>query len=414
MSPVEPALEGGTVPLRLARLAAENAAACSEVQHYREQLDLLSDLSAESVLWEAPNRIEETLLRRYGRLLRAEAVFLDREGACALLNNADHRTTPTASAARLRELLSDRIEEVRQTKQAGTLCHSDLNPTGSPETAVLLSVLPRLDRETGVVIALRQTPFTDQELTTAAWILSFGSGLIGNAVTVRRMQRTVVQTVCALVNAIDAKDNYTSNHSERVGQFARLIGESLGLPNSRVQVLEWAGLLHDVGKIGIPEQIVNKPGVLTPSEFAAMKQHPSIGYEMLRPVAQFQPVLEAVRCHHENHDGSGYPQGLSGEEIPLDARIIHIVDVFDALTTNRPYRKAYTCEQALTLLELDAGRVTDPDITALFVEALRDRMASDPSGFRARFEHLSKKRSAGGPTEQPAQAGPARCAQSRG
>jgi HD-GYP domain-containing protein (c-di-GMP phosphodiesterase class II) len=203
-----------------------------------------------------------------------------------------------------------------------------------------------------------------------------------------RMQQTDLETVCALVNAIDAKDNYTSDHSERVGWLARLTGQAMELSQGQLRALEWAGLLHDVGKIGVPEHILNKPGRLTEREFEQMKCHARIGYDMLKPVERFAPVLEAVLHHHENHDGSGYPAGLAGTEIPLEARIIHVVDIFDALTTCRPYRSGYSLEDAFELLHRDAGRVTDPDVTQTMIDALRTCARDDPHVFRAHLEHL--------------------------
>jgi HD-GYP domain-containing protein (c-di-GMP phosphodiesterase class II) len=201
--------------------------------------------------------------------------------------------------------------------------------------------------------------------------LTYGTQALNNALLAGHLQRAALETVYALVNAIDAKDNYTSDHSERVGLLARQTGEALQLPPERRQALEWAGLLHDVGKIGIPETILNKPGKLTRAEFGQMKLHPRIGHDMLSPVGRFAPVLEAVLCHHENFDGSGYPDGLRGTQIPLDARIVHVADIYDALTTCRPYRAAYDRAHALDLLERDAGRVTDPEITRVFIAAMR-------------------------------------------
>jgi HD-GYP domain-containing protein (c-di-GMP phosphodiesterase class II) len=204
---------------------------------------------------------------------------------------------------------------------------------------------------------------------------------------VRHLQQTALETVCTLVNAIDAKDNYTAAHSERAGGYARLLGEALGLPRSRLQALEWAGLLHDVGKIGVPELLLNKPGPFTAEEWEQMHCHPQIGHDVLKPVSQLIPVLEAVLLHHENHDGSGYPRGLHGGETPLEARIIHVVDILDALTTVRPYRQAYPFEQAIRQLEMGAGTVTDPDLTKQFIETLRRQIATDPEGFCSRFGH---------------------------
>src|SRR5262249_19517059 len=155
----------------------------------------------------------------------------------------------------------------------------------------------------------------------------------------RRLERSALETVCALATVIEARDPYTSGHSERVAWLARMTGELLGLSAADVQELEWAGRLHDVGKIGIAERSLNKIEKLTDIELEQIKQHPRLSYEMLRPVSSLgASLLEAVLHHHEDYDGGGYPDGMAGEAIPLGARILRVVDVFDALTSTRPYR----------------------------------------------------------------------------
>jgi HD-GYP domain-containing protein (c-di-GMP phosphodiesterase class II) len=154
-------------------------------------------------------------------------------------------------------------------------------------------------------------------------------------------------------------------------------------------MLEWSGLLHDVGKLGIPEHILNKPGDLTAEEFEQIKRHPRLGYDVLRPISSLKPVLDAVLFHHEDYDGSGYPEGLSGERIPLLARILHVADIFDALTSTRSYRAGLGVDQALDLLAQKAGRITDPAVTAAFIDAFRHYMRTQPEEFALRFPHLS-------------------------
>ncbi|MBK8915620.1 MAG: HD-GYP domain-containing protein [Phycisphaerales bacterium] len=220
-------------------------------------------------------------------------------------------------------------------------------------------------------------------------MLGYGGHILSNVLMVRHLQQTALETVRALANAIDAKDNYTHGHSERVGWLARMVGQALGMPNRQLQILEWAGLLHDVGKIGIPERILNKPGRLTTEEFDEMKRHPRLSYEVLRPVASLAPVLEGVLYHHENHDGSGYPTGLAGDAIPLIARIIHVVDIFDALTSSRSYRKGFTIARAFEILRTDSGRVTDPLVTERFLTAFERYRAERPADFLERFAHIA-------------------------
>lgn len=199
------------------------------------------------------------------------------------------------------------------------------------------------------------------------------------------------QTVAALANVIEARDRYTRGHSDRVGWLARLTGQALELPPAHVEALEWAGMLHDVGKVGIPEQILNKPGRLTPEEYEQVRQHPRMSYEMLRPVVSLGPVLPAVLHHHENHDGSGYPDGLRGEQIPLDARILRIADLFDAITSNRSYRSGMTFEGAIAELRGGAGRITDPRVTAAFIDAILSYRRTDPDDFERRFGHIQRE-----------------------
>jgi HD-GYP domain-containing protein (c-di-GMP phosphodiesterase class II) len=242
-----------------------------------------------------------------------------------------------------------------------------------------------------VVIALRsgqQPPFGSGEQLASEAVLIYGGHILRNVRMVQRLQWAALETVGALANAIEARDRYTRGHSDRVSWLASLVGEALGLPADELQMLEWAGLLHDVGKIGIPEHILNKPGELTAAEFEQIKRHPRLGYEVLRPVSSLQPVLDAVLYHHENHDGSGYPEGLRGEQVPLSARILHVVDIFDALASTRSYRAGLSTDDALSVLARGAGSVTDPAVTTAFIAAVRHNREVQPEDFRRRFGRL--------------------------
>jgi len=201
----------------------------------------------------------------------------------------------------------------------------------------------------------------------------------------RFQRQAALETVCALLNVIDARDHYTRGHSVRVGVLARLVGRALGLADPETQTLEWAGLLHDVGKLGVADAILNKQGRLTPAEFEQIKLHPQLGHEIVRPVSTLTSVLDAVLYHHENFDGSGYPAGLAGETIPLSARILRVVDIFDALTSPRPYRQALGGDEALDVLARDAGRVTDAHITRRSVQMIEQLLRKHPFSFRERL-----------------------------
>ena len=169
-----------------------------------------------------------------------------------------------------------------------------------------------------------------------------------------------------LAAAIDEKDPYTRGHSDRVAKYSVMIGQQLGLPAEDLDRLRISALLHDVGKIGVDDRVLKKPGALTPEEFQIMKQHPSKGANIMRPVAQLKDVLPGIELHHEHVDGKGYPYGLKGDEIPMMARIIAVSDTLDAITTNRPYQSAMEIEEALKIIRKVSGTKFDLKV----VEAL--------------------------------------------
>lgn len=177
--------------------------------------------------------------------------------------------------------------------------------------------------------------------------------------SVEAIEQSYSEVLTALVSAVEAKDPYTKGHSEKVARLAVQIGEQLGLPPEHLRVLHQAGLLHDTGKIGIPDWILNKPGRLTPTEFAVVKGHPARSEEMIGKIPSLRPTLKGIRWHHERLDGSGYPDGLKGDEVPLDARILAVADVFDAMTSGRSYRSAQAQGAALVYLQHNAGPLFD-------------------------------------------------------
>jgi putative two-component system response regulator len=155
----------------------------------------------------------------------------------------------------------------------------------------------------------------------------------------------------ALATSIEAKDPYTEGHCERLSEYSVLLGQQLGLPKEQLSALRRAGIVHDIGKIAIPDSILLKPGPLTDSEWVIMRQHPEIGERICAPLKSFSLVRPIIRHHHERFDGSGYPDRLQGLEIPLTARVIQIVDVYDALTTERPYKQALSTAEALRTMQ---------------------------------------------------------------
>jgi putative nucleotidyltransferase with HDIG domain len=183
----------------------------------------------------------------------------------------------------------------------------------------------------------------------------------------QQLQRGIYQSLLGLANALEAKDVYTRGHSERVGASSRRLALALGLPPSDVEIIARAGLLHDIGKIGVPEAVLRKAGPLGPDEWTVMRRHPVIGSQIVAPFEFFAAGAIVIRHHHERTDGSGYPDGLAGAAIPLGARIVAVADVYDALTSDRPYRPAMSAEDALAHLKAQAGQGLDEEVVSAFV-----------------------------------------------
>jgi diguanylate cyclase (GGDEF)-like protein len=182
----------------------------------------------------------------------------------------------------------------------------------------------------------------------------------------------VIETVTSLALAIDAKDPYTQGHSPKVANYAALIAEGLGLKEDEIEQIRLGGMLHDIGKVGVPEPILNKNGPLNPDEWELMKEHVRFGHKLLEPLRTLAPVRAMVLHHHEMFDGTGYPDGRTGEEIPLGARIIAIADAYDTITSDRTYKKARAAHAALAEIERCAGAQFDPQLVRIFVEAMQD------------------------------------------
>ena len=187
------------------------------------------------------------------------------------------------------------------------------------------------------------------------------------------LQRTHFEAMKALAQAIEAKDHYTRGHCDRTVEYAMAIAEQLGLPEGERKALRYAAFLHDVGKIGIHESILAKEGRLTEEEYRMMQSHPSLGAEIIKGVEFLEPVVPLVYHHQERFDGKGYPAGLSGEAIPLGARIVAVLDTFDAMTSDRPYRKAMQLSQAIAELRRCAGTQFDPGVVDAFITVLETR-----------------------------------------
>ena len=214
--------------------------------------------------------------------------------------------------------------------------------------------------------------FTDEDLRILKIFVRIVAMTLQRIEYYEELRATFMDTVEALGYAIELKDPYTRGHSRRVADYAVAIAERMGLPKETNETIEIAALLHDIGKIGVRGAVLNKPTRLTKAEFEEIMKHPVLGEELVKRIRNMRHIAKIVRHHHENYGGGGYPDGLKGEEIPLEARIIAIADSFDAMTSDRPYRKAMPVEKALEILEKNEKLQWDPRIVEVAVKVFRE------------------------------------------
>src|SRR5688572_10113986 len=202
----------------------------------------------------------------------------------------------------------------------------------------------------------------------------------------QQMSELHLATMEALALAIDAKDQTAHNHIGRVQIYATALTRALGVSDEDVQAVKTAALLHDIGKLAVPEHILAKPRPLTPEEFQKIRVHPQVGADIIAGIPFPYPVAPLILSHHERWDGRGYPSGLRGEEIPLGARILCLVDYFDSLTSNRPYHKPMSVEAAVAMLQQEGGKALDPTAVAMFLRILPEmRLEAEKSDLASRY-----------------------------
>lgn len=248
---------------------------------------------------------------------------------------------------------------------------------------LVATLIKTKEKKIGVLIVGTVTKFNSRQKSLLSSIANNAAIAIENAQLFDMSRKNFIKTVNALIAAIEAKDNYTRGHSYRVSRFAVLIAEKMGLPKEQIDEIKIAGILHDIGKIGIPDAILRKPSRLTDDEFEQIKTHPAISKRILEPVGLSDVAIRAIACHHERWDGKGYPSGLSKDDLSLEAQIISVADALDAMTSNRAYRNAMSEEDAVK----EILRCKDSQFSPEVVEVLSDLFKSgDINIFKDLFE----------------------------
>ncbi len=276
---------------------------------------------------------------------------------------ASARAWRSASFARGESILCTQADEDPELVGARSIADGAM--------ASVLCVLLRTPRKRLGVLHLDrgplQQPFSKEELHLADALAAHVSAGIESAQLLRKQRELFYATIAMLADAVELRDAYTGNHTQRVTNYSFLLAQQMDLTQEQLNWIRIGTPLHDIGKIGIDDAILRKPDKLTPVEFEIMKTHTTLGAKMIEQVADLAPAMPIVRSHHERWDGRGYPDGLVGENIPLLARIVGVADAYDAMTTDRPYRKAMSADAAFAEIEKMKGKQFDPVAAAAFI-----------------------------------------------
>lgn len=258
------------------------------------------------------------------------------------------------------------IDDVRADKRF----NADVDRSTGYETRTMIVVpVASKERMVGVLQAInkKEGNFTDDDLEMLETLAHQVGTAIENALLYQEQRETLLGVTMAFAEALEKRDNYTGGHTRRVCEYSMAIARHLNLPGEQMEKLHLSAILHDIGKIGVSDRVLQKPGKLDPDEFMEMNRHPVLGSEILEHVKSLRAMIGGVRHHHEKYDGSGYPDQKKGEEIPLIGRIIAVADAFDAMTSTRPYRTAINHETALNELLSNSGKQFDPLVVDAFM-----------------------------------------------
>lgn len=233
--------------------------------------------------------------------------------------------------------------------------------------------------------------FNSRDIKIISIIADQAAVAIGNIQLYSDIKEMYLGTIQTLAEAIDAKDSYTRGHAERVTMYAVEIAREMQLSRQLIKNIEFASLIHDIGKIGVKDCVLTKPGKLSESEYEEIKQHPQTGEQILAPIEFLTNIAPLILYHHEQYNGAGYPEGIRGEEIPVGARIINVADAFEAMISERPYSKGMTVEEAIEELKDGAGTQFDPDVVDAFIRVLKRKENKEIYGYYKDKEESKQK-----------------------
>ncbi|MBP7792413.1 MAG: HD-GYP domain-containing protein [Candidatus Goldbacteria bacterium] len=266
-------------------------------------------------------------------------------------------------------------------KKGRTIALPDIEEDIEDSEKVTFVLVPLIahDKPVGLIDIITDSPegeITNRDLSLLTILAKQAALAIENVKLYESIKKDQISIIRALASTVDAKDHYTLGHSQKVSEFSVLISEELGLSEREVEIIKYAGLLHDIGKIAMPDDIIKKPARFNEQDFEIAKRHPVIGAKIIKEIESLAPMVPIVLYHHERFDGKGYPDGLKGEDIPLGARIVHVADAYDTMVSARAYRDMLPPELAISELRKNAGTQFDPKIVDTFITSLRKKMVS--------------------------------------
>jgi putative nucleotidyltransferase with HDIG domain len=325
----------------------------------------------------------KTLERVLNSLLDLVAEIISCEGAMLFL--VDEKTGEVDIA--LKRNISRKIEQkvnlqnkqkvIEWTLKKGkTIAMPDIEEDPSENEKITFVLVPLIahDKPVGLIDIITDTPegdITTKDLSLLTILAKQAALSIENVKLYESMKRDQISIIRALSSTVDAKDHFTLGHSQKVSEYSLKIAEVLGLPEREVENIKYAALLHDIGKIAIPDEIIKKPTKLTAEEFDLVRKHPVIGSKIIKEIESLAPMVPIILHHHERFDGKGYPDGLKGEAIPIGARIVHVTDAYDTMVSARAYRDMIPPELAVSELRKNAGTQFDPAVIEAFITILR-------------------------------------------
>lgn len=371
-----------SVALEQGRLYKESIDKAMELSHKIETIQVMHEIDRSILSTLKSEEILETVTRIVAKIIpceRATVVMIDREkGGFLYAAGFGVAFVPKGTLVPFDDSSAKEIIETGRTEYVSNLAEvKGLLPLERRflEDGFLSHIrIPLMIK--GEVMGIltigskRPSAFTKENLSTLEKLSSQIGVALSNARLVSDLEELFLGTVKSLSSAIDAKSPWTAGHSERVTKYALDIGKTMGFSEKELKDLELAGLLHDIGKIGTYESVLDKPGKLTDEEYEIIKKHPAKGAEILKDIKQLKDVLPFVKYHHERFDGKGYPEGLKDGDIPLGARIMSIADTFDAILSDRPYRPSPGIEYAMSEIKKNAGIQFDPQVAEVFLRVL--------------------------------------------